>query len=134
MNAGRPRAVFGATLIVGLLVGGRWVMQETLTRHEDVPPGSTLEVELTVRAHTDAEAAEASLAEALVSLCQLEVGDSSVVPDSFTDLGGHRYRFVLDPSLDDSDRQQLHGCLQDLRIDHFLAHVESMTERDLPAR
>jgi hypothetical protein len=55
---------------------------------------------------------------------------ASVVPGSFTDLGEGRYRFHLDPSLDDADRRQLRGCLEDARVDHFLAEVESL--RDVP--
>ncbi len=38
----------------------------------------------------------------------------------------------MTPGLDEADRRQLTGCLQDMRIDHVLANVVSMTQRDPP--
>lgn len=38
----------------------------------------------------------------------------------------------MTPGLDEADRRQLTGCLQDLRIDNVLANVVSMTQSDPP--
>jgi hypothetical protein len=63
-----------------------------------------------------------------VVACQLEVR-SNVLPDSIETIDDGRFRFVMRPGLDDSDRRQLIGCLQDLRIDNVLANVVSTRER-----
>jgi hypothetical protein len=117
-------------LIAAFFAGGNMLRNETLTRHDKVDPRSTLRVEMTVAAR-GAEAEEASLALSLISLCQVEVA-AGLVPGSFSPEGPHRYAFVMTPSLDDADRKQLHGCLQDMRLDHFLAHVVDMTHRPSP--
>jgi len=57
----------------GLFVGGTTLMDATMTRHDDVEAGSTLEVELTISMRSGVEAREGEIAEALVVTCQLEV-------------------------------------------------------------
>lgn len=112
----------------GTFVGGATLMDHTLSRHEAVPPDSELEVEMTVATRTGVEAGNEEIAEALVFACQLEVR-SNVLPGSIETLEEGRYRFVMRPGLDDSDRRQLIGCLQDLRIDNVLANVVSTRQR-----
>ena len=112
----------------GVFVGGASLMDHTLSRHEDVPPDSELVVELTIATRTGVEAGNEEIAEALVVVCQLEVR-SNVLPDSIETIEDGRYQFVMRPGLDESDRRQLIGCLQDLRIDNVLANVVSTRQR-----
>ncbi len=119
-----------AAALGGLFVGGTTLMDATMTRHDDVEAGSTLEVELTISMRSGVEAREEEIAEALVVVCQLEVRGGVV--EDLEALGDSRYRFVMTPGLDEADRSQLTGCLQDMRIDHVLANVVSMTQRDPP--
>ncbi len=39
------------------------------------------------------------------------------------DEGDGRYRVVLEPDLDQTDRRQLRGCIEDWTIDHLLVDV-----------
>jgi hypothetical protein len=117
-----------AGLVAGVLVGGPVLMDRTLSRHDDIPAGSALVVEMTIATRSGVEAEDGEIVEALVVACQLEVR-SSVETDSIETIGHNRFRFVMRPSLDESDRRQLTGCLQDFRIDNVLANVVSMEER-----
>ena len=112
----------------GVFIGGASLMDHTMSRHEDVRPDSELVVELTIATRSGVEAGNEEIAEALVVACQLEVR-SNVVPDSIETIEDGRYQFVMRPGLDDSDRRQLIGCLQDLRIDNVLANVVSTHQR-----
>ena len=115
----------GVVLAVGAGFTVQWAVDETLTRHAPVDPGSHLVVVVRAERHDAAEHGEADLVEAVMDLCQLEVGGSVEEGDALA-LGESRYRFVLRPSLDEADQRQLRGCVEDLRIDHFLATVEEM--------
>jgi hypothetical protein len=117
-----------AALAGGVFFGGASLMDHTLSRHEDVPPDSELVVELTIATRAGVEAGNEEIAEALVVACQLEVR-SNVLPDSIETIEEGRYQFVMRPGLDDSDRRQLIGCLQDFRIDNVLANVVSTRQR-----
>ena len=123
LQAGLLAAVAG-----GVFVGGASLMDHTLSRHEDVPPDSELVVELTIATRSGVEAGNEEIAEALVVVCQLEVR-SNVLPDSIETIEDGHYQFVMRPGLDDSDRRQLIGCLQDFRIDNVLANVVSTRQR-----
>ena len=112
-------------LALGAGFAVQWAVDETLTRHTPVDPGSHLIVVVRAERHDAAEHGEADLVEAVMDLCQLEVGGSVEEGDAVA-LGASRYRFVLHPSLDEADQRQLRGCVEDLRIDHFLATVEEM--------
>ena len=113
-------------LAVGVGFAVQWAVDETLTRHTPVDPGSHLIVVVRAERHDAAEHGEADLVEAVMDLCQLEVGGSVEEGDAVAlgrDLGtGSCSR----PSLDEADQRQLRGCVEDLRIDHFLATVEEM--------
>lgn len=127
----RRRLIQAAVLVavaVGVFFGGATLMDHTLSRHEDVAPDSELVVELTVATRSGVEGDNEEIAEALALACQLEVR-SKVVPDSLEVLDDNRYRFVMRPTLDDSDRRQLIGCLQDFHIDNVLANVVSTHQR-----
>ena len=111
--------------LVGLTVGvlGVGALREaTLSTHQPVPPGS--EITVVVRAHirggehsqTLAEMVEAQLHE-----CRLEVTSDVVGP--VTHLGEGEFRAVLAPSMDETNRRQFRGCLEDWKVDHLSLDV-----------
>jgi hypothetical protein len=116
-------------LLTGLLVVavavGVIVMREALeTRHEVMPPGSHLVVDASASVRGPREHAP-SLARGLVAACIVEAAtDSQVV--RFTWQGEGRFRFVTRPALDEPDRRQLRGCLEDLRVPRLLVSVHEM--------
>jgi hypothetical protein len=125
VNRRIPAVVVAFVGLLGLALALRWGFEETMSRHHDVVAGSTTEVVLHAELREGAEHELDEVVEGLVAACRLEVR-SDVDPDAIESLGDGRYRFVLDPALDDSDRVQLRGCLQDMRIDHLRADVETM--------
>jgi hypothetical protein len=89
----------------------------TLSTHQSVPPGSR--IELVVDARTKGGEIGQTLSEmveAQVLLCRLEVSSDLVGDVEAMGLG--RYRAVLAPSMDESNRRQFRGCLEDWVLDH----------------
>ena len=135
-SGGRSRRVPIGSLVVAIVLVGvvglgvKWALDNTLTRHRAVDPASSLLVTVRVERQSAAEHDEAGLVESLFQLCHLEVG-SSVASDSLVlvDDDSDTYSMVFRPSLDRADQRQLRGCLEDLRIDHFRAWVQSMEHR-----
>jgi hypothetical protein len=124
--AGRLVAVVGVVVVFGLgALGARWAFEETLSRHSEMDPASWLGVTIQAARHDAAEHDEEELVEAMTTMCQLEV-NGRVDDDTMEVLGEGRYSFEVHPSLDEADRQQFEGCIEDLRIDHFRAVVEDM--------
>ena len=66
MKARVVQAGLVAAALGGVFVGGTTLMDATMTRHDDVEAGSTLEVELTISMRSGVEAREEEIAEALV--------------------------------------------------------------------
>lgn len=118
-----------ALLALALLAGGVWQLRSaTMSTHVPVDPGSQLAV--TVDAETHLSETGQSLVEmvtAKVSMCRLEVRTSDPTGPLEPGPDG-RFRFVLQPSLDDTDRTQFRGCLEDWNIDHLLVDVVEMRE------
>jgi hypothetical protein len=122
--------VVAAVLVAAVGLGVKWALDNTLTRHDAVDPASHLVVTVRVERHSQAEHDEADLTEALFQLCRLEVG-ARVVPGSVALVDDERDLYVarFEPSLDRADQRQLRGCLEDLRVDHFRAWVQTMEHR-----
>jgi hypothetical protein len=104
--------------------------EATLSTHEPVPPGSS--VELVVAAHTrGAERSQGldELVEAQLATCRLEINsdliDVGPMPGGGAD---DRYRAVLEPGMDDTDRRQFRGCVEDWTIDHLSIDVISLED------
>lgn len=115
---------------VGTAIGALAVLglrEATLSTHQPVPEGSTVEVVLEAeeRGSEPGQTLDEIVA-AKVQLCRLEV--TSDVVGEVEPLGGGRYRAVLTPTLDQTNRRQFRGCLQDWRIDHVRVHVVSLTD------
>ncbi len=125
----RPVAV--AMGIVGLAIGGLGVLalrEATLSTHQRVDPDS--QIELVVSASSRGPEPSQSLAElvdAQVRLCRLEV--TSDVVGEIAPQGDNQFRAILRPSLDETNRRQFRGCIEDWVIDHVRLNV--VTLRDL---
>lgn len=125
----RPVAV--AMGIVGLAIGGLGVLalrEATLSTHQRVDPDS--QIELVISATSRGPEPSQSLAElvdAQVRLCRLEV--TSDVVGEIAPQGDNQFRAILRPSLDETNRRQFRGCIEDWVIDHIRLNV--VTLRDL---
>ena len=64
------------------------------------------------------------MVEALLLTCRLEVTSDLAGP--IRDDGDGRFRVTLAPALDQTDRRQFRGCLEDWTIDHLLVDVVSL--------
>lgn len=116
----------GAVLlgVVGLAVGVGAVLQlreATLSTHQRVAPDSTMVVELSAR--TRGGETNQSLDEmvgALLVACRLEVASDLVGPVEHE--GNGRFRATVRPALDQTNRRQFRGCVEDWTVDHLLVH------------
>jgi hypothetical protein len=115
-------------VLAAVFLGAIVLADTMLSRHDDVPDGSELVVEMLISTRGAVEADPQEIAEALAVTCQLEVR-GNIIPDSIETIGDARFRFVVRPALDRTDRHQLRGCIQDLRIDGVLADVVAMEHR-----
>lgn len=121
------RILGGAVALLVLVIAVLFMRDATLSTHQDVPAGSQLEV--VIRSSTRGGEGIHTLSDmtrALVLTCRLEVPSTPVGP--IERLDDERFRFVLQPSLDDTNRRQFRGCLTDWEIDHVKVDVLSMTE------
>lgn len=120
------RLVLGG-LGLALGIGGVLALREaTLSTHgEAVAP----RIELVVSGRTEGGEATQTLyemVEAQILTCRLEVSSDLVGP--VEDLGGGRFRAVLAPSLDETNRKQFRGCIEDWVIDHVQLQVLHLDE------
>jgi hypothetical protein len=119
------RLVLGA---IGLGVGVVAVMslrEATLSTHETV---TGREMELIVSA--DSRGGErsqhlAEMVEAQLLTCRLEVNSDLAGPIEY--LGQRRFRAVLTPAMDETDRRQFRGCVEDFMIDHVQINMLQFT-------
>jgi hypothetical protein len=125
----RVRAGAVALGVVGLALGTVAVgslREATLSTHQQVPPGS--QIELVVRAETRGGEPGQNLGEmveAQIQTCRLEV--TSDVVGAVEPVGGNGlYRARLTPTMDETNRRQFRGCLQDWTVDHLRIHVLSL--------
>jgi hypothetical protein len=119
------RIAAGAALVVAVLVGIVLLRQETMSVHQPAPPGSSTRVVVTGINNAPSRASVAARTRAQVALCRLEVHDETSEP-VLRPLDEDTFEFGLRPALDESDRRQLHGCLEDALVDHLQLRVERM--------
>ena len=117
--------------VVGLAVGvlGTIALRDaTLSTHEAVEPGSTVDVVVSARSK-GAEQGQTipEMVEALLLSCRLEVKSDIVGP--IREEGDDRFRVTLEPAPDDTDRRQLRGCLEDWTIDQLWVDVVAFEPR-----
>ena len=121
----------GLLVLVALLAAGVWQLRgATMSTHVPVDPSSQLAVTIDADSHRSETGQDLlEMASALVSVCRLEVRSSDPVgPLQVVGDDGTRFRFVLQPSLDDTDRKQFRGCMEDWNVDHLLVDVRDMRE------
>ena len=127
MSRNVAAAVAAMLVVIGVLV----LRERTMSRHEPRVPGTATEI--VVEAATNAGAAATTeFTRALVGICRLEV-DAELVsePERVSDQH-HRYRLVLAPALDEFDERQIHGCLEDARVNHLQLEVLTLRRLQLP--
>jgi hypothetical protein len=69
------------------------------------------------------------MVEALLLTCRLEVTSDLVDPPR--EVSDGRFLAVLDPALDETNRRQFKGCIEDFTIDHLRADIVAF--RDVTA-
>lgn len=114
--------------VAGLAVGIVAVLllrEATLSTHEHVDARQT-DLLLSAKTKEGEERQTLSeMVEAQVLTCRLQVESDVVGP--IERIGNGRYRAVLEPALDDTNRRQFRGCLEDWTIDHVKLDVEELT-------
>lgn len=124
-----PVRVLVALVVVALIGGGIWQLRsETMSTHVQMPPDSRLAVTVDAESHgSEPGQSLLEMVSAKVAVCRLEVGTSDPVGALEPGPDG-RFRFVLQPSLDSTDRVQFRGCMEDWNVDHLLIDVVEMRE------
>ncbi|HZA76649.1 MAG TPA: hypothetical protein VE623_09710 [Acidimicrobiales bacterium] len=123
------RLLLGA---VGLGIGIVAVLalrEATLSTHE--PVSEARETELVVSAKTKGGEQDQTLpemVEAQLRTCRLEVTSDLVAP--IEELGDGRFRAVLAPAMDETNRRQFRGCVEDWVIDHVRIDVVDLANLD----
>lgn len=116
---------------VGLAVGivGVLALREaTLSTHEEV---DARQVELVVDASSaggEPGQTLGEMVEAQLLTCRLEVTSDLAGP--IEDLGDGRFRAVFEPAMDETNRRQFRGCVEDFVIDHLQVNVVEFNELD----
>ena len=115
--------------VAGLAIGVVAVLllrEATLSTHEEVDARQT---DLVVSAETKGGEPNQTLAEmveAQLLTCRLEVESDYSGP--IERIGDGRYHAVLVPALDESNRKQFRGCVEDWVIDHVRLDVEDLEQ------
>jgi hypothetical protein len=120
------RIVLGAVGLGAGVVGVLALREATLSTHEQIV-GQDMEV--VVSATTKGGEGGQTLAEmveAQLLTCRLEVTSDFAGP--IEPLGDDRFRAVLTPALDDTNRRQFRGCVEDFMIDHVQINVVELTD------
>jgi hypothetical protein len=117
--------------VVGLAIGAVGVLalrEATLSTHEAV---TARQVELVVSARTrggEQSQTLAEMVEAQLLTCRLEVNSDIAGP--IESLGDGRFRAILVPAMDQTNRRQFRGCVEDFVTDHLQINVVEFTEID----
>jgi hypothetical protein len=111
--------------VVGLVVGAIGVLalrEATLSTHRTVTDAerTTLVIEAEVKGTEHNQTLDETV-EAILTACRLEV--SSDLEGDPRPLGDGVYEASLVPPLDESNRRQFRGCLEDWTLDHLLVDV-----------
>jgi hypothetical protein len=115
--------------LIGLGIGlvGVFALREaTLSVHD---PVTGREMELIVSAKTkDPERSQTlpEMVEAQLLTCRLEINSDLSGP--IEPLGDGRFRIVLVPAMDETDRRQFRGCVEDWIVDHLQVDVLELNE------
>jgi hypothetical protein len=129
LNAATLRRVaLGAVGLAIGIVGVLALREATLSTHE---PAAGRGTELVVSARTHGGESGQTLAEmveAQLLTCRLEVTSDLVEP--IEPLGQGRFGTTLRPALDETNRRQFRGCVEDFMIDHVQVNVVELTTQN----
>jgi hypothetical protein len=121
--------------VIGLGLGALGVSalrEATLSTHQPVSPGSQVEVTVHARSHnTEQNQTLGEAVEAQLLTCRLEVASDIIEEQSEPQTTGNEgiFRVVMQPQLDETNRRQFKGCVEDFVIDGLQIDVLEM--RDL---
>ena len=114
--------------VVGLAIGVVGVLalrEATLSTHQPVAADSRVAVVLDVDTRNrERDQSPAEMVGALLAVCRLEV--SSDLVGTPREVAPGRFEAVLEPALDQTNRRQFRGCIEDWTIDSLQAHVRSL--------
>ncbi len=124
-----PRFARFAVAAVGLAIGVVAVFalrEATLSTHQAVPDDTASEVVLSARTRGgETNQTLAEMVEAVLLTCRLEVASDLAGP--LVDEGAGSFRASLTPGLDETNRRQYRGCVEDWSVDHVLVDVRSVS-------
>jgi len=127
VRAVKPVKILLGVVGVAIGVGAVLALREaTLSTHEAV---DARQVELVVKARTsDGEPGQTlmEMVEAQLLTCRLEV--SSDIVGRIEELGDGRFRAILEPAMDDTNRRQFRGCVEDFVTDHLQIDVLELND------
>jgi hypothetical protein len=115
------RLILGAIGLAVGVVGVLALREATLSTHEPVAGSG---VELVVSARTrggEQHQTLSEMVEAQLLTCRLEV--TSDLDGTIEELGNGRFRAVFTPAMDETNRRQFRGCVEDFMIDHVQINV-----------
>jgi hypothetical protein len=115
--------------VVGLGIGVVGVLalrEATLSTHEAVDARETRLVLSGKTKGGEERQTLSEMVEAQVLACRLEVESDLARP--IERLGDGRFRAILVPALDDSNKRQFRGCLEDWVIDHVQLDVKQLEQ------
>lgn len=121
------RVVLGIAGLVAGMFSVFALREATLSTHQPVPRDSRIELVVAARTKGGEHGQMlVEMVEAQVLACRLEVKSDLVGEIDAED--GHRFRAMLAPAMDQTDRRQFRGCLEDWMIDGFQLDVISLAE------
>jgi hypothetical protein len=122
------KLALGSVGLAAGIVGVLALREATLSTHEQV---AARQVEVVVSARTrggEQGQTLAEMVEAQLLTCRLEVTSDLAGP--IERLGNGRFRAVLIPALDQTNRRQFRGCVEDFVTDHLQMDVVEFNEVD----
>jgi hypothetical protein len=115
------RLVLGAIGLAVGVVGVLALREATLSTHERVA-GDGIELVLSARTRGGEQHQTLDeMVEAQLQTCRLEVTSDLAGP--IEPLGDGRFRALLTPAMDETNRRQFRGCVEDFMIDHVQINV-----------
>lgn len=122
------RVLLWAVVIVAGAIGLYFVREETMARER---PPATMSAELVVEFRVEAKLLPSyelpTIAAAIFDTCRLQAQTGLEQP--LEHLGDGRFRAVLRPVPNETDRKQLAGCLSDVTLAHTRSGGVTMYER-----
>ena len=115
-------------LVAGVLAVGA-LREATLSTHQPIPSDTRIELVVDARERgSEPGQTLVEMVESKVRECRREV-NSDIVGEVESE-GEGRYRVVLAPTMDQTNRRQFRGCLEDWTIDHVLLDVVSLDDME----